>query len=62
MPGPGALLPPRRPVVLVHLELESSRSTAQKREAAIKSLSRAEKMSMLKPPQRYADDSNAMTR
>jgi putative endonuclease len=38
---------PRRPVVVVHLERKRSRSTALKREAAIKSLSRAEKMSML---------------
>jgi len=53
---------PRRPVVLVHLELRRSRSTALRREAAIKSLSRAEKMRMLKPPPAQADDSNAMTR
>lgn len=38
---------PRRPVVVVHLERKRSRSTALKREAAIKSLSRAKKMSML---------------
>jgi predicted GIY-YIG superfamily endonuclease len=38
---------PRLPVAVVHLERKRSRSTALKREAAIKSLSRAEKMNML---------------
>lgn len=38
---------PRRPVTVVHVERKRSRSTALKREAAIKSLSRAEKLSML---------------
>jgi putative endonuclease len=39
---------PRRPVAVVHVERKRSRSTALKREAAIKSLSRAEKLSMLR--------------
>ena len=38
---------PRLPVVVVHVERKRSRSTALKREAAIKSLSRAEKLNML---------------
>jgi putative endonuclease len=38
---------PRLPVTVVHLERKRSRSTALKREAAIKSLSRAEKLHML---------------
>ena len=38
---------PRLPVALVHLERKRSRGSALKREAAIKALSRAEKMSML---------------
>jgi predicted GIY-YIG superfamily endonuclease len=38
---------PRLPVTVVHLERKRSRSTALKREAAIKALSRAEKLTML---------------
>jgi putative endonuclease len=38
---------PRLPVIVVHVERKRSRSTALKREAAIKSLSRAEKLNML---------------
>jgi len=38
---------PRLPVTVVHVERKRSRSTALKREAAIKSLSRAEKLNML---------------
>ena len=38
---------PRLPVALVHLERKRSRGSALKREAAIKALSRAKKMSML---------------
>ncbi len=37
----------RRPVQVVHVERKRSRSTAQKREAAIKSLSRAAKMALV---------------
>jgi predicted GIY-YIG superfamily endonuclease len=38
---------PRLPVTVVHVERKRSRSTALKREAAIKALSRAEKLNML---------------
>jgi predicted GIY-YIG superfamily endonuclease len=38
---------PRLPVSVVHLERKRSRSTALRREAAIKALSRAEKLNML---------------
>jgi predicted GIY-YIG superfamily endonuclease len=38
---------PRLPVTVVHVEHKRSRSTALRREAAIKALSRAEKLSML---------------
>ena len=38
---------PRLPVTVVHVERKRSRSTALKREAAIKSLSRLEKLNML---------------
>ncbi len=38
---------PRLPVTVVHVERKRSRSTALKREAAIKALSRSEKLSML---------------
>jgi predicted GIY-YIG superfamily endonuclease len=41
---------PRRPVVVVHLERKRTRGSALKREAAIKALSRAQKMVMLNPP------------
>jgi predicted GIY-YIG superfamily endonuclease len=37
----------RRPVELVHLERKKSQSTAAKREAAIKALPRASKLSLL---------------
>jgi predicted GIY-YIG superfamily endonuclease len=38
---------PRLPVTVVHVERKRSRSTALRREAAIKALSRAEKLNML---------------
>ena len=38
---------PRLPVVVVHTERKRSRSTALKREAAIKSLSRAAKINLV---------------
>jgi len=38
---------PRLPVTVVHVERKRSRSTALKREAAIKALSRTQKLSML---------------
>jgi predicted GIY-YIG superfamily endonuclease len=38
---------PRLPVAVVHVERKRSRSTALKREAAIKALSRAEKLNIL---------------
>jgi predicted GIY-YIG superfamily endonuclease len=38
---------PRLPVTVVHVERKRSRSTALKREAAIKALSRTEKLNML---------------
>lgn len=38
---------PRLPVTVVHVERKRSRSTALKREAAIKALSRVEKLNML---------------
>lgn len=41
---------PRLPVTVVHVERKRSRSTALKREAAIKALSRAEKLNMLNGP------------
>ena len=37
----------RRPVEVVHVEGKRSRSTAQRREAIIKSLSRAEKLALI---------------
>ena len=39
----------RRPVVVVHVERKRSRGNALKREAAIKALSRAEKLDLLAP-------------
>ncbi len=38
---------PRLPVTIVHVERKRSRSTALKREAAIKALSRAEKLTII---------------
>jgi predicted GIY-YIG superfamily endonuclease len=38
---------PRLPVTVVHVERKRSRSTALKREAAIKSLSRAQKLDII---------------
>ena len=38
---------PRLPVTVIHVERKRSRSTALKREAAIKSLSRAQKLNMI---------------
>jgi putative endonuclease len=38
---------PRLPVTVVHVERKRSRSTALKREAAIKALSRAEKLAII---------------
>ena len=37
----------RRPVAVIHVEGKRSRSTALKREAAIKALSRAEKLALV---------------
>jgi len=39
---------PRRPVQLVYSEIHEDRSSASKRESAIKKLSRAEKITLLK--------------
>jgi predicted GIY-YIG superfamily endonuclease len=39
----------RRPVVVVHVERKRSRGNALKREAAIKALSRAQKLDLLVP-------------
>ena len=39
---------PRRPVQLVYSEIHEDRSSASKRESAIKKLSRAEKLTLLK--------------
>lgn len=39
----------RRPVVVVHVERKQSRGNALKREAAIKALSRAQKLELLAP-------------
>ncbi|HET6280497.1 MAG TPA: GIY-YIG nuclease family protein [Polyangia bacterium] len=39
----------RRPVVVVHVERKRSRGNALKREAAIKALSRAQKLELLAP-------------
>lgn len=39
----------RRPVQVVHVERKRSRSTALRREAAIKALSRAEKLALATP-------------